>query len=101
MLKLRRNHYPVQYLLGKWYFRDLELTVKPPILIPRFETEHLIEISIEAIKSKWAKGSPLKFIDLGCGTGAIGLSLLKELSSDYDIIGTLLDLNPACVDLAK
>lgn len=77
MLKSRRYHYPVQYLLGKWYFRELELKVKPPILIPRFETENLIEISIEAIKNKWARGSSLKFIDLGCGTGAIGLSLMK------------------------
>ncbi len=79
MLKLRRYHYPVQYLLGKWYFRDLELIVRPPILIPRFETEHLVEISIEAIRNKWKPGSRLRFIDLGCGTGAIGLSLMKEL----------------------
>lgn len=53
------------------------LIVKPPVLIPRFETEHLIDKAIAEIRKKWKKGSIVKFVDLGCGTGAIGLSLVK------------------------
>lgn len=79
MLKLRRLHYPIQYLIGEWPFKELKLTVKPPVLIPRFETEHLVEKAIIEIRKKWKKGSVVKFVDLGCGTGAIGLSLVKEL----------------------
>ena len=53
------------------------LIVKSPVLIPRFETEHLIDKAIAEIRKKWKKGSIVKFVDLGCGTGAIGLSLVK------------------------
>jgi methylase of polypeptide subunit release factors len=51
--------------------------VKPPVLIPRFETEYLVGEAVDEIRKRWKKGSTLEFVDLGCGTGAIGLSLIK------------------------
>jgi len=47
------------------------------VLIPRYETENLVTLVIELLRKKWEKGSTLKVVDFGCGSGAIGLSLLK------------------------
>ena len=64
---------PVQYILGDWDFMDLTLEVRPPVLIPRPETEGLVELVAQA------HGDAAAFLDVGCGTGAIGLALLSKL----------------------
>ncbi|EOD35014.1 HemK methyltransferase family member 1 [Emiliania huxleyi CCMP1516] len=64
---------PVQYILGDWDFMDLTLEVRPPVLIPRPETEGLVELVAQA------HGDAAAFLDVGCGTGAIGLALLSRL----------------------
>ncbi len=74
---MRSYHCPIQYLLRQWYFRDLRIEIEPPLLIPRFETEHLVSLIIQKIRNRWPKGSRLKIVDFCCGTGVIGLSLLK------------------------
>lgn len=64
---------PLQYVIKEWDFRDLELIMRPPVFIPRPETETLIDIVIENVpKFK-------SFLEVGCGTGAISLALLKAL----------------------
>ena len=68
---------PLQYVLGTWSFRTLELEVTPEALIPRPETEQLVEVAIRRLATE----GPLRCVDLGCGTGAIGLSLAKELGA--------------------
>jgi release factor glutamine methyltransferase len=68
---------PLQYVLGHWPFRDLDLDVDPRALIPRPETEELVGLALEQLAFR-ASSAPL-LLDLGCGTGAIGLSLLFEL----------------------
>ena len=68
---------PLQYVLGTWTFRTLELEVTPEALIPRPETEQLVEVAIRRLATE----GPLRCVDLGCGTGAIGLSLAKELGA--------------------
>lgn len=67
---------PLQYVLGHWSFRHLDLLVDRRVLIPRPETELVAELAIEL-----ARGlpRPLCCADLGTGSGAIGLSLLREL----------------------
>jgi release factor glutamine methyltransferase len=67
---------PLQYVLGRWSFRHLDLAVDRRVLIPRPETELVAGV---AIKLAAAIGPPRIVADLGTGSGAIGLSLAQEL----------------------
>jgi release factor glutamine methyltransferase len=72
---------PLQYLLGTWAFRALELHVDRRVLIPRPETEYVVEVALgelAAQRSGRPEGSPVVAVDLGTGTGAIALSLAVE-----------------------
>ena len=71
---------PLQYILGHWPFRNLDLLVDPRALIPRPETEELVTRALSEVRRQQLGG--VKIMDLGCGTGAIGLSLVQELSID-------------------
>jgi release factor glutamine methyltransferase len=68
---------PLQYIIGHWPFRSLDLDVDPRVLIPRPETEGLVDVALGELAAA-ASLAPL-LVDLGCGSGAIGLSLLDEL----------------------
>jgi release factor glutamine methyltransferase len=68
---------PIQYVLGHWPFRSLDLDLDPRVLIPRPETEELVGHAFDELMQRRLK-DPL-IVDLGCGSGAIGLSLLFEL----------------------
>lgn len=68
---------PIQYVLGHWPFRSLDLDLDARVLIPRPETEELVGIAFDELMKRRLK-EPL-IVDLGCGSGAIGLSLLFEL----------------------
>ena len=70
---------PLQYIIGHWPFRELDLDVDPRVLIPRPETEELVGYALEVLAHHGA-ASPL-ILDLGCGSGAIGLALLQELAT--------------------
>jgi release factor glutamine methyltransferase len=69
---------PVQYLTNKQEFWGLEFEVTPAVLIPRPETEHLIEVSLDRIGPK-RRGSALQIADVGTGSGCIAVGLAKEL----------------------
>jgi release factor glutamine methyltransferase len=75
--KQRAEGHPVAYLIGKKEFFNIELKVAPGVLIPRPETELLVELTIDHIQSS-GKKTP-KILDLGTGSGAIGLALAKNL----------------------
>jgi release factor glutamine methyltransferase len=68
---------PLQYVLGHWPFRSLDLDVDPRVLIPRPETEELVGVALLELATLETP-NPL-MLDLGCGSGAIGLALLSEL----------------------
>jgi release factor glutamine methyltransferase len=68
---------PIQYVLGHWPFRSLDLNLDPRVLIPRPETEELVGLAFDELMQRRLT-EPL-IVDLGCGSGAIGLSLLFEL----------------------
>jgi release factor glutamine methyltransferase len=67
---------PLQYVLGRWSFRSLELLVDPRVLIPRPETEVVAGFGIEHLCTY---DRPVRAVDLGCGSGAIGLSIAVEV----------------------
>jgi release factor glutamine methyltransferase len=74
---------PLQYVLGHWSFRRLDLLVDRRVLIPRPETELVAEVALERARAaaRRADGgrAPIALADLGTGSGAIGLSLAAEL----------------------
>jgi release factor glutamine methyltransferase len=71
---------PIQYVMGRWAFRHLDLMVDGRVLIPRPETELLVDIvKGHAMQRSRDYGRPVVIADLGTGSGALGLSLLHEL----------------------
>lgn len=104
----RLERMPVQYVLGEWDFRDLTLKMRPPVFIPRPETEDLISLVLEEESQKHEeKNSGLCFpaavphpviLEIGCGSGAIALSLLCKLPQSCVIA---VDKEEAAVDLTK
>jgi len=77
MVERRLAGEPVQYVLGRWGFRSLDLMVDPRVLIPRPETEQVVEWALEAARR--LERDELVVADLGTGSGAIALSLAQEL----------------------
>jgi release factor glutamine methyltransferase len=69
---------PTQYLTGKQEFWGLEFEVTPAVLIPRPETEHVIEVALERLGAERARGS-LRMADVGTGSGCIAVALAREL----------------------
>jgi release factor glutamine methyltransferase len=67
---------PVQYLVGTTFWRDFELVVSPAVLIPRPETESIIDIALAASTNLQQQGI---WVDLGTGSGAIAIGLAKTL----------------------
>lgn len=94
LIEKRLTDYPVAYLLGQQGFWSLDLLVTPDTLIPRPETELLVETALEKVKSI---KSP-KILDLGTGTGAIALALASE-RPDATIIAT--DYSSKALEVAK
>lgn len=76
---LEKNE-PLQYVQGKVNFYGNEFYVDKRVLIPRFETEELVENTINYIKKFFTK--PVDIIDLGCGSGVIGLTLEQKVSTN-------------------
>ncbi|XP_017263518.3 MTRF1L release factor glutamine methyltransferase [Kryptolebias marmoratus] len=79
----RLSRMPVQYVIEEWDFRDLTLKLRPPVFIPRPETEELVELVLTDLRRKSGPGvgseSGQTCVEVGCGSGAISLSLLKSL----------------------
>ena len=76
-IKKIENDYPVQYIIGYVNFYGLKINVNKNVLIPRYETEYLVEKTLKYI-AKLNFTNP-KILDLCTGSGAIGLTLKKEL----------------------
>ena len=70
---------PTQYLTGKQEFWGLEFEVTPAVLIPRPETEHVIEVAVERLGKERASAS-LRIADVGAGSGCIAVALAHEFS---------------------
>jgi len=70
---------PLQYITGRQEFWKADFLVTPAVLIPRPETEHLIEATLALAHESGADGAGLKLIDVGTGSGAIAVTLAREL----------------------
>jgi release factor glutamine methyltransferase len=97
MIARHRSGEPLQYVLGRWGFRRLDLAVDRRVLIPRPETELVAEVALDLAR-RFTDARTV--VDLGCGSGAIGLALADELP----IIGTtvwLTDVSTDAIDVAR
>jgi len=94
LLARRLAHEPFAYLTGRVGFWTLELEVSPATLIPRADSETLVEAALAACPDK---GAALKVLDLGTGTGALLLAVLSEFSAAS---GVGIDLKPEAAALA-
>jgi release factor glutamine methyltransferase len=77
----RLERIPLQHLLGKAYFMGLEIQVNDQVLIPRPETETLVEIAIEIAKDKLQNVPELSILEIGTGSGCISIGLATYLSA--------------------
>ncbi len=93
ILEKRREHIPLQHIIGKWYFMGREFYVSPDCLIPRPDTEVLVENAIRELKSGGSVA------DLCTGSGCIGISMLiyrEDISSML-----LCDISKNALNMAK
>ncbi len=96
-LKQRREGTPVQYLLGEQEFFGRSFQVNPSVLIPRPETEILVETVLREADRIW-QGKPVTAVDLGTGSGAIAVTLAAE-RPDWDVIAV--DRSPTALKVAQ
>jgi len=97
---------PTQHLTGKQEFWGLEFQVTPDVLIPRPETEHLVEVALDRLavrelragRSPKLSGEGVTIADIGTGSGCIALALAKELPS---AIVYASDLSAAALEVAR
>jgi release factor glutamine methyltransferase len=106
LLHRRADGEPTQHLTGKQEFWGLEFEVNPDVLIPRPETEHLIEVSLDRLavrelqagRPQLLSGEGLRIVDMGTGSGCIAVALAKELPG-AEIFAT--DISAAAIAIAR
>ena len=109
----RASGYPSQYITGHQEFWGLDLIVTPAVLIPRPETEHIVEVVLKIVQGErptsaksgqmWGTEGPIqpkrpKIVDIGTGSGAIALALAKELPN-AEVLAT--DVSAEALEVAR
>ena len=95
-LKQLENGRPIQYIIGNIDFYGNVIKVNESVLIPRFETELLVDKTIKKIKNIF-KDKKIDILDLGTGSGCIAITLKKEINSNVDA----LDISIDAINVAK
>jgi len=98
VLRQRSQGIPAQYITGHQEFWGFDLIVSPAVLIPRPETEHVIETVLRLHQSLEKSGGFRRIVDVGTGSGAIALALAKELPQ-AEILAT--DISAAALEIAR
>lgn len=98
LIEARLNNKPLQYIIGTTNFYGLELIVNENVLIPRFETEELVENTKKLIELKFPSNSKLNILDLCCGSGAIGLAIKNFFPNSTVMMS---DISKKALEVAK
>lgn len=92
LIRRRLAAEPIAYILGRWEFFSIDLAVEPPLLVPRPETEHLVEAAIEHIGRR-----PARVLDLCTGTGCVAIAIARNAPVS-GIVAT--DIHPVALRVA-
>ena len=118
MVRRRKEHEPIQYIIGQWDFLDYTINVGPPLLCPRPETEELVlqivedyenfqstQSTTKTTRTKLVSSSvsdrqhpgpnAVKILDVGCGTGVIGIALAAMIPN---AMVTAIDIDPIAIE---
>lgn len=104
LLARRLNHEPIAYITGEWEFFSLSFAVRPPLLVPRPETEHLVEAALEYLKSREASLGNTedtvqpRVVDIGTGTGCIAAAIARNAPHAHVVA---VDIHPEAVACAR
>ena len=93
--ELLKDNYPIQYLIGYVNFYGYKINVNDSVLIPRYETEYLVEKTIRY--SHKIFNNKIKMVDLGTGSGCIAIALSKNINSDVSAI----DISDNALEVAR
>lgn len=94
MVKRRSMHEPLQYITGETDFLNVKIRVEPGVLIPRQETEQLVDLILKENKGK----EKLNILDIGTGSGCIPVSIKKE-KPEWNVYGT--DISEKALEIAQ
>ena len=95
-IKKRCTHYPLQYIIGYTFFYDYDFNCRENVLIPRFDTEHMVSLALEMGPDRNAK-----VLDMCTGSGCVGISVyLERLKDGYEDEVTLTDISDDALSLA-
>ena len=98
LVERRLRHEPAAYILGRHEFYGVELYVDSRVLIPRPETELLVETALAFVERRFGKGQPCSIVDAGTGSGAIAIALALHLPQAR-IYAT--DVSSGAIDVAR
>ncbi len=97
LVRRRLKNEPVQYLVGTTEFYGIEFAVSPAVLIPRPETEHLVEAVIDRVRDERLPRTA-RILDIGTGSGIIAITLAAQLA---EVQVTGIDISEAAIDVAR
>ena len=99
LIDLRKTRYPLQYIIGKQEFMGLDFKVKEGVLVPRPDTEVLVEKIIEFVEDGYFAGKEnISIADIGTGSGAITLSLAHFIENSFVYS---VDISPHALEVAS
>lgn len=101
LIELRRQRFPLQYITGTQEFMGLDFNVEENVLIPRPDTETLIESVLEIVEEGYFRDnldSPINIVDIGTGSGAVTLSLLHFIENSF---AYSVDISDKALEVAK
>jgi len=99
IINLLKDNYPIEYIFNEVYFYGEKFYIEEGVLIPRDDTEILIEIANEKLKDYVKQGGKnLKIAEIGVGSGVISITLKKQFPN-FNFIAT--DINPLALEVTK
>jgi len=97
LVQCRLARMPVQYILGNWDFHSITVQVRPPVFIPRPETEQMVDLVLASLPPP-EHDKTLHLLEIGPGTGAVSLALL---TARQDLKVTCIERSLAAIELTK